>query len=291
MDKRGPGEHWRTPVIGRYARAMPELPEVETTRRGLAPWLEGRTIAVMLVREPRLRWPIAPDIAPRVRGRMITGLGRRGKYLLVHTDAGTLIVHLGMSGSLRFLPEPVPLKAHDHFELLLDGGGRVRYNDPRRFGSLHLTDDPGQHPLLRNIGPEPLGNDFTATYLWQRSRGRRVAIKQHLMNGQVVAGLGNIYVNEALFRAGIHPLRAAGRIARRRFEPLVIAIREVLEHALTQGGTTLRDFVGGDGRPGYFQNTLDVYGRGDAPCRRCGGTIRREAIGQRAVYWCARCQR
>ncbi len=270
---------------------MPELPEVETTRRGLAPLLEGRTIASLQVREPRLRWPIATDIARRIQGRPITGLGRRGKYLLIHTDAGTLIVHLGMSGSLRFLTEPVPVKPHDHFDLLLEGGGCVRYNDPRRFGSLHHADDPRQHPLLRNIGPEPLGDDFTAAYLWQRSRGRRVAIKQHLMNGQVVAGLGNIYVNEALFRAGIHPLRAAGRIARRRFEPLVVAIRDVLEHALTQGGTTLRDFVGGDGKPGYFQNTLDVYGRGNTPCRRCGAIIRREAIGQRAVYWCPRCQR
>jgi formamidopyrimidine-DNA glycosylase len=270
---------------------MPELPEVETTRRGLAPLLEGRTIRSLDVREPRLRWPVAADIAARVRRSRIHALTRRGKYLLIHAGDGALIVHLGMSGSLKFLPERSPAATHDHFDLTLAGGGLVRFNDPRRFGSLHYTDTPAQHPLLRNLGPEPLEDDFSADYLWQRSRGRRVVIKQHLMNGQVVAGLGNIYVNEALYRAGIHPLRAAGRIAQRRFEPLVIAIRDVLEDALTQGGTTLRDFVGGDGKPGYFQNTLNVYGRGNEACRQCGTAIRRAVTGQRAVYWCPRCQR
>lgn len=282
---------WRRAARGLYARAMPELPEVETTRRGLAPLLQGRTIGSLVVREPRLRWPVTPGIAAQVRHAHIHALTRRGKYLLIHAGSGALIVHLGMSGSLRFLPEPAPPATHDHFDLILTGGGMVRFNDPRRFGSLHFTDQPAQHPLLRDMGPEPLEADFCADYLWQRSRGRRVVIKQHLMNGQVVAGLGNIYVNEALYRAGIHPLRAAGRIARRRFEPLVTAIRDVLADALAQGGTTLRDFVGSDGRPGYFQNTLHVYGRGDAACRRCGTAIRRAVAGQRAVYWCPRCQR
>jgi formamidopyrimidine-DNA glycosylase len=270
---------------------MPELPEVETTRRGLAPLLEAQTIDSLEVRESRLRWPVATDIAAQVRHATIRTLTRRGKYLLIHAGDGALIVHLGMSGSLRFLAEPSPARAHDHFDLTLTSGGLVRFNDPRRFGSLHYTDSPAQHPLLRSLGPEPLEDDFSADYLWRKSLGRRVIIKQHLMNGQVVAGLGNIYVNEALYRAGIHPLRAAGRIARRRFEPLLASIRAVLEDALTQGGTTLRDFVGGDGKPGYFQNTLNVYGRADEPCRRCGTAIRRAVAGQRAVYWCPRCQR
>jgi formamidopyrimidine-DNA glycosylase len=270
---------------------MPELPEVETTRRGLEPHLAGRRIAALAVRERRLRWPIDARLARRLRGLAIESLTRRGKYLLVHTGQGALLVHLGMSGSLRFLPEPAPPGVHDHYDLLLEGGGCVRYNDPRRFGSLHFAREPERHALLAGLGPEPLGDAFTADYLWSTSRGRRVAIKQHLMNGRVVAGLGNIYVNEALFRAGIHPLRAAGRIARARFDGLIDAVRGVLDDALTHGGTTLRDFVGGDGRPGYFQNTLAVYGRGGEPCKRCGKEIRRATVGQRAIYWCPRCQR
>lgn len=270
---------------------MPELPEVETTRRGLEPLIAGRTISALRVREPRLRWPVAHGLAARVRGHTITAVGRRGKYLLVHTEAGVLVLHLGMSGSLRYLPDAIRPGPHDHLDLCLLGGGCVRFNDPRRFGSLHFTAEPDTHPLLAQLGPEPLGDAFTPGYLWGVSRGRRVAIKHHLMNGRIVAGLGNIYVNEALYRAGIHPLRAAGRIARARFEPLVDSIRDVLDDALRHGGTTLRDFVDGDGRPGYFQNTLKVYGRPGEPCERCGGAIRKRVAGQRAAYYCCGCQR
>ncbi len=271
---------------------MPELPEVETTRRGLAPLLRGRAIERLEVREPRLRWPVGPDVGAALAGQRITGLGRRGKYLLLETAAGTLLVHLGMSGSLRFhAADPPPAGKHDHVDLRFAGGSLLRFNDPRRFGSLHFTESPAGHPLLKDIGPEPLGPDFTPDYLWRASRGRRVPIKAHLMNARIVAGVGNIYANEALFRAGLHPGRAAGRIARPRIEALVAAVRAVLSEAIEQGGTTLRDFRGGDGKPGYFQLALESYGRAGEPCSRCGGPIRLLALGQRATYYCPRCQR
>jgi formamidopyrimidine-DNA glycosylase len=270
---------------------MPELPEVETTRRGLEPHVVGRRIETLEVREPRLRWPVAAGLRRRLEGRRIEAVGRRGKYLLFETGEGALLVHLGMSGSLRFLPEPAAPGAHDHVDITFAGGGCLRFNDPRRFGSFHFASAPGRHPLLEHMGPEPLSESFDADYLWRASRARRLAIKHHLMNGRVVAGLGNIYVNEALYRAGIHPARAAGRIARSRFVPLVTAIRGVLGEALGHGGTTLRDFVGGDGRPGYFQLALKVYDREGQPCERCATPIRRLVQGQRATYYCPRCQR
>lgn len=270
---------------------MPELPEVETTRRGLAPHVVGRSIAAVEVREPRLRWPVARDLAERLRGQRIDSLGRRGKYLLFDTRAGTLVVHLGMSGSLRYLPEPMAHGAHDHVDLELAGGGCLRYNDPRRFGSMHFTAEPLRHKLLRSLGPEPFSDEFNADYLWRTARGRQVAIKQHLMNGQIVVGVGNIYASEALFRAGIHPARAAGRITRARFEPLIAAVRDVLSEAIEEGGTTLRDFVGGDGEPGYFRTELRVYDRAGAPCVTCGTPIRHRVLGQRSTYFCPRCQR
>lgn len=270
---------------------MPELPEVETTRRGLAPHVVGRTIAALAVREPRLRWPVPDDLAARLERQPVLELRRRAKYLLLDTPAGTLIVHLGMSGSLRYLPEPVPAAAHDHVDLLLAGGGILRYNDPRRFGSLHFTETPERHPLIRELGPEPLGEAFDGEHLWRAARRRRVAVKPFLMNSRIVAGLGNIYANEALYRARIHPARAAGRIARARFEELAGAVRAVLAEAIGQGGTTLRDFVGGDGRPGYFRIALKVYERDDEACERCGTPIRRRVQGQRATFYCTRCQR
>lgn len=270
---------------------MPELPEVETTRRGLAPHVVGRRIARLTVREARLRWPIAPQLDRLVAGRAITALNRRGKYLLLELDDGCLLIHLGMSGSLRYLPGAQPLRTHDHFDIALVGGPLLRYNDPRRFGSLHFTTEPHAHPLLSGLGPEPLGDTFTGDYLWRRSRGRCTAIKPFIMNSQIVAGIGNIYANEALYRAGIRPARPAGRIARGRYERLADAIRAVLEDALRSGGTTLRDFVGGDGRPGYFRRSLAAYERTGQACRRCGGTIRRRVIGQRASYYCPGCQR
>jgi len=270
---------------------MPELPEVETTRRGLQPLIVGEPIESVQVRESRLRWPVPARLATLLAGRHFETIGRRGKYLLLNMDQGTLLVHLGMSGSLRYLPEPQAPGPHDHIDINFAHGGCLRFNDPRRFGSFHISSRPLHHRLLRNLGPEPLGPDFTPEYLYACCRHRRVAIKQHLMNGRIVVGVGNIYANEALHRAGIHPARRAGRIAARRLSRLVDAVREVLLEALEQGGTTLRDFVGGDGRPGNFKLSLQVYGRLGLPCECCGETIRLRVLGQRASYYCARCQR
>jgi formamidopyrimidine-DNA glycosylase len=270
---------------------MPELPEVETIRRGLVPLVTESTISELSVREPRLRWPIEPQLGRAVAGRRIAAIRRRAKYLLLELDRGCLMIHLGMSGSLRYLPAPEPPKPHDHYDIGLEGGALLRYNDPRRFGSLLFTLAPAEHPLLSHLGPEPLGDEFTGDYLWHRSRGRKTAIKPLIMNGEIVVGVGNIYANEALHRAGIDPRRAAGRISRRRLATLCDEIRAVLEDALRSGGTTLRDFVNSDGRPGYFRQSLSVYEREDEPCRRCGSSIRRRVIGQRASYFCSHCQR
>jgi len=270
---------------------MPELPEVETTRRGLEPLVVGQTIRSLAVREPRLRWPVEPSLDRRLHNRTVQALSRRGKYLLLITDTGSLLVHLGMSGSLRFLKKRSEPARHDHFDLEFVSGAMLRFNDPRRFGSLHWCASPEAHWLLENLGPEPLGAEFGGEYLWRVSRGRRVAIKTLLMNGRIVAGLGNIYANEALFRAGIHPSRPAGRVSRKRLEQLVDAVRDVLREAIRAGGTTLQDFVGGDGKPGYFQLALDAYGRAGEPCVRCERPIRVRTIGQRATYYCANCQR
>jgi formamidopyrimidine-DNA glycosylase len=270
---------------------MPELPEVETTRRGLEPWLVGATISGLVVREPRLRWPLAPDLDRKVAARRILSLRRRGKYLLLELDDGWLMIHLGMSGSLRYLSQFEPIKPHDHVDIELVGGAVLRYNDPRRFGSMHFTSRPERHVLLADLGPEPLDAAFNGAYLHARCRGRKTAIKSLIMNGEIVVGVGNIYASEALFRAGIHPSRPAGRISRRRCDMLCETIRAVLEDALRSGGTTLRDFVGGDGKPGYFRQSLAVYERAGQDCRRCGAPIRRRIIGQRASYYCPRCQR
>jgi len=270
---------------------MPELPEVETIRLGLEPLICGDTIEAVEIREPRLRWPVEPDLPLKLEHQRVTDLTRRGKYLLISTTSGTLMVHLGMSGSLRYLPAPSDPERHDHLDLRFSSGARLRFNDPRRFGSLHFTTRPQDHWLLKNLGPEPLGPGFTAEYLWRISRRRRVAIKQHLMSGRVVAGVGNIYANEALFRARIHPMRPAGRIARQRVTGLVEAVRAVLVEAIRAGGTTLQDFVGGDGRPGYFQLSLQVYDRAGEACGNCGTAIKHRTQGQRSSYYCPRCQR
>ncbi len=270
---------------------MPELPEVETTRRGLAPLLVGQSIADLEVREPRLRWPVDPSLPSLIRNERIASVDRRGKYLLIATRSGSLIWHLGMSGSLRYLDDPGTPKNHDHLDLVLSTGACVRFNDPRRFGSLHFSEIPEKHWLLSSLGPEPLSADFSGQYLRDAARGRRVAIKQHIMNSRIVTGVGNIYASEALFRARIHPRRAAGRISRQRLDALAAGIKHVLDDAIQAGGTTLRDFVGGDGKPGYFQQTLAVYGRGGEPCRDCEAPIKQVVIGQRATYYCPRCQR
>lgn len=270
---------------------MPELPEIETTRLGLEPLLVGQTIAAVTVRQPSLRWPVETTLAERVRDQRVSAVTRRGKYLLVTTEGGTLLIHLGMSGSLRYLEKPTVPSQHDHFDFVFTSGARLRFTDPRRFGSLHFTTTPQDHWLLKNLGPEPLGDEFTGEYLWKISQRRRITIKQHLMNSRIVVGIGNIYASEALFRAGIHPKRPAGRIARHRFGPLVGAIQAVLNEAIQAGGTTLKDFVGADGRPGYFERELLVYGRKAEPCVRCATPIKHRLLGQRATYYCPQCQR
>jgi len=272
--------------------SMPELPEVETTRRGIAPALEGRAIVDLIIRDRRLRWPVPKGLEQRLRGQTVIRVARRAKYLLLETPAGSAMIHLGMSGSIRIVPKNEMPEKHDHFDIITSHAEIVRFNDPRRFGSLLWAGaNPLDHPLLAELGPEPLGPDFTGDYLRQSAQGRQVAIKQHIMNSKVVAGVGNIYANEALFRAGIRPTRAAGRIALPRMLLLADEIRAVLSDAIRQGGTTLRDYRGGDGKPGYFKQQLLVYDRGDKPCLKCGQAIKRIVQGQRATYYCSNCQR
>ncbi len=270
---------------------MPELPEVETTRRGIRPHALGEKVLAVEVRDRRLRWPVPEELSRLLPGATIAEIERRGKYLLFRTDAGTLICHLGMSGSLRVLPAPEPAQKHDHVDICLASGKILRYNDPRRFGCMLWTlADPYQHELLSHLGPEPLEEEFDADYLYRRSRGRKVPLKSFIMDSRVVVGVGNIYANEALFMAGLRPGRAAGRVSRPAYQRLVEAIREVLAAAVTQGGTTLRDFVGGDGKPGYFRQQLNVYERGGEPCRSCGMELRETRLGQRSTVYCSNCQ-
>jgi formamidopyrimidine-DNA glycosylase len=269
---------------------MPELPEVETSRRGIEPWIVGTRIADVVVRDRRLRWPVARDIEGRLRGRRIESVGRRAKYLLIETDSGTAIVHLGMTGNVFIVDHDAPAGVHDHFDILLDSGRSLRFRDPRRFGSFFFSKNPLAHPLLSGLGPEPLGTDFGGDYLWRRSRGRKVSVKQFIMNAKVVVGVGNIYASESLFLAGINPKRTAGRIARQRYAVLADAIKDVLGRAIRAGGTTLRDFYGGDGEPGYFRQQLEVYDREGEHCRRCNTVIRAIVQGQRTTYYCKSCQ-
>lgn len=271
---------------------MPELPEVETTRRGIAPALVGSRISAVVVRQRLLRWPVPDEIEMRLLGHRVVGLRRRGKYLLLDMTTGTALIHLGMSGSMRIVSTETEPEKHDHFDLVTNSGDVIRFNDPRRFGSfIWAGAAPLTHPRLAELGPEPLETDFNGEYLWRSGRQRRTAIKPHIMNSKIVVGVGNIYASEALFRAGIHPLRAAGRIARHRMDGLANEIKAVLEDAIKQGGTTLRDYRGGDGKPGYFRQRLQVYERAGKPCRVCGRAITRIVQGQRATYYCKSCQR
>jgi formamidopyrimidine-DNA glycosylase len=270
---------------------VPELPEVETTRRGIEPHVVGRRISRLLVHERRLRWPVDPRLVGAVAGSAIRRAGRRAKYLLLETDAGTLILHLGMSGSLRVLPVATPRIAHDHVDIELDSGQTLRFNDPRRFGSLVFTNaDPAQHPLLRQLAPEPLESGFDGEYLWKITRRRAVAIKQLIMNSRLVVGVGNIYASEALFRARVRPRRQARNLTRAECAKLARAIKATLAMAVKVGGTTLRDYVGADGNPGYFRQKLYVYERAGKPCRVCGKAVKQFTQGQRSTYWCASCQ-
>jgi formamidopyrimidine-DNA glycosylase len=270
---------------------MPELPEVETTRRGIAPRLVGYRVDHVIVRDRRLRWPVTEGLEQRLAGATIDSVERRAKYLLLRTERGTAIAHLGMSGSMRFAtPDAAPGK-HDHVDIRMATGDVLRLNDPRRFGCLLWTElDPARHPLLARLGPEPMDATFDGDYLYRVSRGRRVAIKQHIMNATIVVGVGNIYASESLFRAGINPRRAAGRISSPRMARLADAIKHVLTDAIDFGGTTLRDFYSGEGRPGYFRNELRVYARGGEPCFACGRPVRQIVLGQRSTFYCPSCQ-
>lgn len=270
---------------------MPELPEVETTRRGIAPHLEGHRVERVVLRRPDLRWPIPAAVERLLPGQPIQAVARRAKYLLLHTGAGSALMHLGMSGSLRVIDAATPAGKHDHVDMVLDDGRLLRFNDPRRFGCL-LWQAPGEvHPLLAGLGPEPLSADFDGDWLWRLSRGRRTAVKVFLMDQAVVVGVGNIYASEALFAAGIHPSRPAGRVSRERYRQLAAAVQDILGQAIERGGTTLRDFIRPDGAPGYFEQELRVYGRAGKPCPGCGTPLRTRVLGQRNTFFCPRCQR
>jgi len=270
---------------------MPELPEVETTRRGLAPLTEGRVIESVTVRQRQLRWPI-PMALKKSEGQAVVAMERRAKWLIWRLEAGHLLWHLGMSGSFRgWNPAPTP-GPHDHVDIQMTGGHLIRYTDPRRFGALlWCPGDPREHPRLTGLGPEPFDPAFDGDYLYRLSRGRRGPIKQFIMNGQIVVGVGNIYACEALFAAGIHPRRPAGRVGRQRYDKLAQAIVSILQRAIEVGGTSLRDFTVGDGTPGYFGQSLTVYGREGKPCLQCQTPLRREVIGQRSTFFCPSCQR
>ncbi len=271
---------------------MPELPEVETTCRGIAPHVEHEMVTDVIIRSPKLRYPIPRNLAKLICGREVLSVSRRGKYILLSFDNGTVMLHLGMSGSLRLVDASLSAEKHDHVDIVLSSGWALRLHDPRRFGLLlWCKGDPLQHELLSSLGPEPLSNAFDAAYLYQRSRGRKVAVKQFIMDSKVVVGVGNIYASESLFLAGIRPQTSAGKISRQRYMALVDAIKEVLAAAIKQGGTTLRDFVDGSGKPGYFQQQLNVYGRDGDSCHQCGGDIKLLKQGQRSSYYCPCCQR
>ena len=270
---------------------MPELPEVETTRRGILPHIQGHRIQQIIVRERRLRWPVPADLNSKLQGQKILEVSRRGKYLLLTTPAGSLIIHLGMSGSLRVLACDTPCEKHDHVDIVLESQQCLRLRDPRRFGAVLFSDtDPLQHELLRDLGPEPLSAALSGEYLFAKSRKRTACIKAFIMDSHTVVGVGNIYANEALFAAGIHPRRAAGKITRRQYTLLAQAIKDVLRAAIKAGGTTLRDFTHSDGKPGYFRQSLQIYDRAGQPCPRCGKPISHAVIAQRATYYCTHCQ-
>lgn len=270
---------------------MPELPEVETTCRGIRPHLVGQQIEAIYVYQPRLRWPV-PETLQTLVGHIIQAVQRRGKYLFLRSACGTAILHLGMSGSLRISDRDTPRRKHDHIEFYLAAEKCLRFHDPRRFGAVLWTRDaPEKHPLIAKLGLEPLSDDFEGEYLFQQAKQRRSSIKTVIMNAHIVVGVGNIYASESLFLAGIHPQRAAERISYVRYEKLVAAIKQVLTQAIAAGGTSLRDFVREDGKPGYFKQQLQVYGRADQPCLRCETPIRQITLAQRASYYCPVCQR
>ena len=271
---------------------MPELPEVETTRRGLSPHLLQQRISAVNIYNASLRWPIPRNLEKQLPGQTVHDISRRGKYLLIEVDSGQLILHLGMSGSLRVLPQTAPRHKHEHFEIALQNGQCLRLRDPRRFGAvLWGGTDALQHPLLASLGPEPLGPAFTTEYLYLASRKRQRAIRDFLLDSHIVSGIGNIYANEALFRAAIRPQTAAGKISKKRYTVLTEAVRHILQQAIKAGGTTLRDFTQSDGNPGYFQQQLLVYGQDGQACPQCQRPIRKQKLHGRTAYYCGICQR
>jgi len=270
---------------------MPELPEVETSRRGIEPHILHKNVTDVVIREKQLRWPIPSTLKKQLVNQKVNEVSRRGKYILLVTDMGTVIIHLGMSGSLRILDKSIPAEKHDHIDICFKDT-ILRLRDPRRFGSVLWTKkDPLEHKLLRELGPEPLSDEFNAEYLFKLSRQRKVAIKTFLMNSHIVVGVGNIYANESLFSAGINPKRSANNISLSRYQRLVPIIKDILSRAISQGGTTLKDFTQQDGKPGYFQQTLSVYGRAGKPCPVCGQAIRQINQAQRSSFYCTRCQK
>lgn len=270
---------------------MPELPEVETTLRGITPHIENNIIARVIVRNRSLRWPIPSGLNTKLTNQKIIAVTRRAKYLLLKTEVGSLILHLGMSGSLRISPTTEAVEKHDHFELQFKDGNCLRLRDPRRFGAvLWCKDDPLEHKYLINLGPEPLENEFNAGLLFAKSRKRKTSIKQFIMDAKIVVGVGNIYASESLFLAGIHPKRHAGKITKKNALDLTAAIKKILKEAIKQGGTTLKDFTSSDGKPGYFQQKLKVYGREHDACVICNKPIKQIVLGQRSTFYCTHCQ-
>lgn len=270
---------------------MPELPEVETTRRGIEPHVKGCKVSKIIVRNARLRWPIPKDLPELLENRKLYAIHRRGKYLLFEFSHGHLIVHLGMSGSMRVIKTKETHGKHDHVDIKF-GNTTLRFNDPRRFGAILWEDgEIYDHKLLKHLGPEPLSDAFDAEYLYRHSRKRSQAVKSWIMDSKIVVGVGNIYANEALFNSGIHPLKAAQKLTKAQAMNLVKEIKDVLSKAITRGGTTLRDFVGGDGKPGYFAQELNVYGRGGEPCKSCGKKLTEKRLTQRSTVYCTHCQK
>lgn len=271
---------------------MQELPEVETTLRGITPHLAQQTITQVVIRHHGLRWPIPRDMPKQLVNNSIQQLERRGKYLLLHLARGTLIIHLGMSGRLHVLTTNMPAQKHDHVDLILDNGKLLRFTDPRRFGVfLWIAEDPLTHVLLKNLGLEPLSQNFNGEHLWQRAQKKKIPVKTFIMDQNIVVGVGNIYANEALFSANIHPRTPASRISVQRYEVLASAIKIILQQAITQGGTTLKDFLDSDGKPGYFANYLHVYGREGEPCTRCNTVLTAIQLGERTTVFCECCQK
>lgn len=269
---------------------MPELPEVETTRRGITPYVEKQRVQNIVIRQASLRWPVPRNLKQKLKGQTIKDIQRRAKYLLFATQTGHLIIHLGMSGSLRMVNNKIEANKHDHVDLVFKKK-TLRFHDPRRFGAVLWTSkDPLQHKLLKNLGPEPLSDEFTGTHLHQLAKGKKVNVKSFIMNAHIVVGVGNIYASESLFLSGIHPQRSVGRISLVRYEILAENIKQVLTHAIELGGTTLRDFVREDGKPGYFANKLNVYNQTGKPCPVCKNPIKVRTIRQRSSFFCVQCQ-